>query len=323
VKVAKAGTNLTAKIVSFLFALVLWLVVSLNAPFTYKVNVPIKYLGPSEGYIVTGSYPDKVLLLIQGTGKELLSFSLKQMFNPAEFYALVSLSGLTKGKHQVELDKSKINVSGDGSLEVESILDKTYFSIEIDRMITRNIPVNTDSLPDFQVDKGYVIVGKPVVKPQFIVIQGPEDTLNTMRSVRIASLDRNRISVKDSTVKATLRNDYINLVTIDPEIVDISFNFEPLAQKVFVNIPLTLKSFPRKNLPQFIPDSFTVDVKGPESIISKLKPDDILVTIQYQKFLEQRAQGEQVIRPEVKFPEGVNVSLTPEIVRFTIKSVRG
>ena len=191
---------MTAKIASLMFALVLWLGVSLNAPFTYKVDLPIKYIGPSEGFIVTGQYPDRVLVLIEGSGKSLLPFSIMRMRDPGKYYALVYLTGLTKGKHQIELDKTNINVSDDGSLEVQSILDKAFFPIEIDRVITRNIPVNTDSLPPFQLGKGYVVVGKPRVRPQFIVVQGPEDTLAVIKSVRIASLERNKISAKDTVL---------------------------------------------------------------------------------------------------------------------------
>ena len=322
-RITKPVSNLTAKIVSVVFAVVLWLIISLHAPFTYKVLMPIKYNGPSEGYIMTGSHPEKALVRIKGTGKSLLVFYIRRMFNPKLHYAMASLYGFsTKGKHQIDLDKNKVNLGDDSNLEVESILENAFFSIEIDRIDTRTIPVDLDNLPIFSVEKGYILVEKPQAKPGIVVVKGPVDTLDTMKTIIISSFLRNRVSPKDSVLKARLGKNLSEFVTIDPETINLHFSIEKLTQKVLTGMPLIFKDFPGKNVPHFIPDTLSVKIEGPESIVSRLEADDVLVTVRYQAFLEVRGKGENILKPEIILPEGTSiVTVTPEFLRFSVDPV--
>ena len=317
-KIPLSGSNLTAKIVSVVVALLLWLIVTLGTTFTYKVSLPITYVGPSEGYIQTGERPDRVLVLIKGSGRALLLFSIREMMTPERHYALVSLTELTtKGKHQITLDKRDIHLSDDSNLGVESILDNAFFSLYIDRLVTRNLRVNVDSLPPYSIEKGFVVVGRPLASPGLIVARGPEDVLNSLRSIRIESFVQDKLSGEKPVLNAQLRNRPEDLVTLNHDAVELKFTVEPLIRKVFDDVPLKLYSFPRKKTPQFTPAAFSVSAEGPESIITKLKPKDILISIQYRAYLDMSSRGEHTIRPEIRSPEGVSVTLSPEFIRFS------
>ena len=321
-KIVESGSNLTAKILSVLSAIVLWLVITLHTTFSYKVPIPIKYFGPSEGFMMTGSYPEKALVYIRGTGRALLVFSIKRILDPEQHYATVSLTGFTtKGKHQVDLDKNKINLGDTTTLVVDSILENAFFSVEIEKIDTRSIPVDLDNLPEFTVENGYVIVGKPQAKPGIVVVKGPVDTLDTMNTIKISSLPSSKVSIKKPVLQANLGKDLSEFVTTNPKTINLYFTVEKLAQKIFTGIPLVLKNFPKGNIPHFVPDSLNVAVEGPESIVSKLKADDILVTVRYQEFLDLSAQGVSIIKPEIKLPENVTaVTVTPDMVQFSSDS---
>ena len=242
---------------------------------------------------------------------------------PERHFTLASLTGLaTKGKHQITLDKGDVHLTDDSDLEVESILDNAFFSIVLDRLVTRNLTVDVDSIPPYSVEKGFVVVGKPLARPGLIVARGPEEVLRSMRSVHIGSLEQNTLSPKKADLKARLENRPEYLIKLDPDTVDVKFTIEPFIQRVFADVPLKLFSFPRKNIPQFTPAAFSVSIEGPESIVSKLKPQDILISIRYQTFLDMSSKGEHLIRPEIKSPEGLSISLSPEFIRFSDRAAK-
>lgn len=317
-KIVEPGSHLTARILSVLFAIVLWLVITLHSTFSYKVYIPIKYFGPSEGFIMTGLNPEKALVYIRGTGRALLVFSIKKILDPEKHYATVSLVGFTaKGKHLVDLDENKIYLGDNTTLVVENILEYASFSVEIEKIDTRSIPVDLDNLPDFTVENGYVLIGKPQAKPGIVVVKGPVDTLETMNTIKISSFPNSKVTIKNPVLKASLGKKISEFVTIDPETINLHFTIEKLVHKTFTGVPLVLKNFPDGYIPDFITDSLDVAVEGPESVVSGLKADDVLVTIRYQEFLKLSAQGVSIIKPEIKLPESVTaVTVTPDMVKF-------
>ncbi|MBN1291947.1 MAG: hypothetical protein JXB48_08920 [Candidatus Latescibacteria bacterium] len=321
-KISNPGSNLTAKIVSVAAAILLWFIITLQAPFTYKVSVPIKYIGLADGYVVTSPHPDKALALISGAGRSLLVYSIKKMLYPEMHYAEANLSGFkTKGKHQIDLDKNKIILADVDDLKVESILDKSFFSIDIDKIEIRTVPVDLDNLPPYSVEKDYVLIGQPQAKPGLVVVKGPSDTLDVMKTVKISAFQNNKVSLKDSVLKADLGKNMSNLITIDPETIDLYFSIEKVMQKDIDGIPLVLVNFPKKNKPHFTPDSLSVNVKGPESIVSKVTSDDFKISVRYSTFKELTGQGINTIRPEISFPNGITrVNVTPETVQFSVES---
>ncbi|MFC1508724.1 YbbR-like domain-containing protein [Candidatus Omnitrophota bacterium] len=319
----KAGSNITAKVISAVFALILWLVITLNATYTYEASIPINYVGLAEGLMMTGSYPHDIKALIRGTGKALLLFKIREIKSPESHYAFVSLSGLTtKGKHQVNLSPGNILLTDNGGLEVRGLLANEFISLLVDRVVTKSIPVDIGSIPPYQLEKGYAVSGAPLVKPELIVVRGPENVLETMESIPFDSYIQDKISLKQPVLRARIASQSDD-VSYDPENVDIFFTVEPLTRKVFKGVPLNLSSFPNTNIPLLVPDTFSVTIQGPESIVSTLEPGDVLITVHYQAFLDSISQGKKTLRPEVTLPEGVSVTLTPEFISFSINSTSG
>ena len=319
----KAGSNLTAKVVSAVFALILWLVITLNATYTYEASIPINYAGLSEGLMITGDYPHDVKALIRGTGKALMLFKIREIKSPESHFALVSLSGLTaKGKHQVNLNPGNIQLADNGGLEVRGLLANEFFSLLVDRVVTKSIPVNIGSIPPYRLEKGYAVAVNPLVKPELIVVRGPENVLETLESIPVDSFVQDKISLKQPVLKARLAL-HSDDVLYDPENVDVLFKVEPLIRKVFAGVPLSLSGFPNNNIPLFVYDTFSVTIQGPESIVSALEPGDVLIKVHYNAYLESISQGKKTLRPEVTFPEGLSVTLTPEFIRISVDSASG
>ncbi len=316
--IQKSQINIAAKIVSVVFAIILWFHVTTNATFSYKVTLPIQYAGPSENYIVASNKPDEILASIKGSGKELFTFFLLGLIQPHKRYAIVNLTGLPTGKNKITINKSDIILGMFTEFQVESILypDNATFSLEIDRQSERTVAVDTGSLSGFRVKEGYCITGKPDVKPEFVLLQGPENIINALNTVKVAPLKGKNISQKDTVLKASL--DIPQFVTVDTDEVEIHFHVEPLITREVTGIPLTLKDFPERKRPGFTPDTLTVYVHGPESLVSTVEPDNIRITVEYQKYRDSLAAGDSLITPSVTVPKGITVSrIIPRVLRFS------
>ena len=324
VKIGFESSGYTAKILSLLSAVILWVSVSLKMTYPYKIELPINYIGPSDGYVVTSPRPEHILVRIQGNGKELLSFCMEKLFDENRHYALVNLTGLTTlGRHQIELDPGMINLGDNDALDVEGILENAYFSIVIDRIVTRTVPVDTVNLPPYRAEKGYVLFGGLQAHPPLLVVQGAESAVDTLSTVRVTSFLHDVVSPVDSTLKAHVGEYLPPGIHLDPEIVDLTVGVEKLADRAFTAIPVRLNGFPRSQRPVYAPDSLAVDVSGPESLIAALKPSDISLMVTFETFQQVNAAGDSTVSPEIKVPDGVSdVRITPDRITFTRKGSR-
>lgn len=312
----KFGKNTTAKILSILFAVILWFNIATNSEYNYKVYIPIKYIEPSSGYMLASIPPEETQVYLKGSGKSLVYFIFKNLVYPGESYISTNLAGLSKGEHRIDLDKENIALSTGESLQVERILNNPFFSVEIDKKIKRTVKVDIDSLPAFKLENNFVLNGKPAANPEFVIIEGPEDIVNTMNSVKVASLDNTMISQEDTLVHARLL-DTIRFVTVSQNDVTIHFPVEPLRTKRF-HMPVTFINFPRKIRQRINPDTLSVYIQGPESVVSRSRFEDIFISVNYRAYLDQIAQGDSLITPEITYPEGItNVTITPGVLHIS------
>ena len=146
---------------------------------------------------------ERVLVLVKGSGKALITHNLKRFSEQDKQYALVNLAGLSEGKNQVSIDPNSVFLGVDG-LEVVSVLENADFSVVLDHKTQRTVTVDVDSLPGLRLDKGTVIVGHPVTEPRFVTLEGPGSILRTISKIRIASLPRTTVSLSDTVLQADL-----------------------------------------------------------------------------------------------------------------------
>ncbi len=311
----KSGTNNAAKVMSVLAALVLWFHVTAGGTFTTTVSLPIRYIKPVRGLMVASVTPERVLVLVRGSGRALFIHNIKRLSDQDKQYALVNLAGLPEGKNRISIDRSKVFLGVDG-LDVESILENADFTVVLDHKTQRTVTVDVDSLPGLRVEKGITVVGRPATEPKYALIEGPASILRTIASVRVASLPRTEVSLSDTVLKAELDTRMNPFVDVQPRKVELRFTVEPLAEKVMAALPVRLKGFPGKRKYIASPESLDVRIQGPASVMARVEREDLSVSVPYDSFLKQTADGGKSVRPEIVYPKGVTgVSPSPETVQ--------
>ena len=77
-------------------------------------------------------------------------------------------------------------------------------------------------------------------------------------------------------------------------------------------------NFPRKISQRINPDTLSVYIQGPESVVSRSRFEDIFISVNYRAYLDQIAQGDSLITPEITYPEGItNVTITPGVLHIS------
>lgn len=314
VNIRPSGSNLTPKIVSVLFALLLWFVAVTNTTFTNQITIPIHYTNPTGGTMVAGPLPEDAVVIISGTGQKMVVDFLTGIMGSREQYVLVNLAGLTPGRNQIKIDRTLINM-GDSDLSVDSIVSPTNATITvvIDERVRRTIPVATDSIPTIRPERGYVLMGNPEVDPKSVLVEGPGKTVLELRRMQPVSAERS-IGVADSVVEADLAlPDYTTAI---PSGVRLHFRIERIEQRRLDGIPVQVRGFGRRP-PTIHPDSITVRVEGAESLVKALKPGDIEIVIHADSFQAALDGGDNTVVPTVTLPKGVTLErLSPPGVRI-------
>ena len=307
--------SLTAKIVSTLFAVLLWFYVVTNDSFTTSVTLPIHYTKPSEGFMVSAPMPVRADVVISGTGMEMFSSYIRGLFRTEQRFVSINIAGLAPGTNQVRIDvEENINLGESSNLTVEGIHNPTnaIIDVRIDERVKKTALVAADSLQGYRVERGYVIVGK-TADPEYVIIDGPRATVGLLTMVRPVPLGKATIAPGDTVLTAGL--DLPPYSSVEPETVGIRFRVESLEQRRFSGVPLRYRGFPRRR-PELTPDSLEVQVEGPESLVNALTSADIVVSVAYGDYRDTVAAGDSLIAPNVRVPQGITVErLVPPAVR--------
>jgi len=304
VKVNLRGTNTGAKVFSALFALVLWFHVATEQEYLDRVEIPVTIVEPSSGYMLSSIPPVSIQAYVAGTGKSLLAFLARRLFDSEKSYVLVSLAGLPKGRHRITIDPSTVMIPRGENLQVRSILSNASFTVEIDRKVRQTVKVSLDSLPPFHVEDGLVVAGGITSDPAYIIIEGPEELLSPITSMQVSSLIPSKLTAADTVVQGFFTSPS-PLLSIEGQPVNINIPVEPLRMKEFPGVKVTLADFPRRFRGTVSPDTVTVIIEGPESVIEHSQPRQIAVLVNYQMFQQQLANGDTLITPAIQHPKGV------------------
>ncbi len=313
-KLTLLGPNDTAKLLSFLFAIVLWFHIATEQVYRYEATLPIRYINLPDNYMLANTPPERVQVLLAGTGKSLLSFRLRQMGDSYDSYAMVDLAGPGRGTRQVVIDRQDLYIPESDGITVQEIMNNGSFPLVIDRKAERNVPISTDSLTVF-LDEGCVLAARPEAVPESVAVVGPEEIVSKMTSISIGSLNPSPITYEDTLAQAQLINPS-PFLDLSRDTVEIRFFVERLRTKLF-RIQVRLTGFPRNERDTVSPDTISVMIQGPESVISKSGQEDISAEVSHASYLKQTAKGDSLITPTLGYPNGVtSASATPPAVRI-------
>jgi len=234
------NTKISRSFIVFLItAVVIWFLITLSKVYTISISFPVKYSALSQDKILQNEPLKEIDILVKSTGFNILStrflnqtielnagnLNKKSTFN---YYLLI--------KNQ----KNKIQRQLRSGMEIQEIsLDTIY--LELGSLISKKVPLIPNLAIDYHV--GYDLLDTEVIKPDSIVISGPEAYVDQIDEINLELLKLDDVKSNFSQKVKILRPENSNNLKVASEFATISGRVEKFTEGVF-EIPYKVLNLP-------------------------------------------------------------------------------
>lgn len=232
----------------------LWFLNALEKHYRDHITIPVRYVNLPKDKELTGKLPDKLVLTVDAFGYTLLRHKLSLDFSPV----LLDVNELTNNylegkfltKYTISTNGHKEEIAKQISSEIEIIsIRPDSISFNVSSVIEKLVKVHP--IVDFTFAKEFILQNSPVVKPESILVRGPQGILDTLQFIYTKPIE-----LKNLSHTVTQDIDLVLLPELKSEIDEVSVQIEveqyteakfevPI---VIVNQPdsLLIKTFPAK-----------------------------------------------------------------------------
>ncbi len=296
--------NIGIKIVSVLFAILLWLYVTAQIGERQTFKVPLDLVNVPESLAVAGGAPKEISVTVRGPRSELMKLRFLSRIR-----GTVDLSGAKRGRVVVPLSAAILNLpagfpSGDATIESPKSL-----TLDVERIVSAYVPVT----PVFHgaLPEEMILVGQPVVSPPVVLVRGNAAEMSGLAAVETAPIDlRGRRSgfTQEAPVQAGEGRE------ARPRTVRVEVGIATRAVRTMPGIPPTLLQVEDGFQVECSPPTATLSVEGPEELVGRLVNDDCSIVLS----VPPGARGTIWIKPEVIVPQGID-TFSIDVDSFEVK----
>lgn len=288
--------NTAPKVVSIIFALVMWLYVMGEVnPEDIKelTDVKVQLLNIQElkqsGLVISGQEDFTVSVKISGRRNDIYKVS------PPDIVVKADLRGFDKGVNSVPLE-----VSGPGMVRIDDVSPK-QIKISLDEIVKKQKPVMIKSVGT--PVNGFE-PGTPVISPSIVIVEGPETLVNDVSMV-LADMNienqqkdiKNQLPIRPVNIDGKV----VNGVEVKTKYVDVTM---PMLRVKNVPVSLIYEGKPMAGF-KITQSSITptvVKIKGPKAVVDGIsKVETNPINIQGLNSSKEQEIG-------LNLPEGVYTS---------------
>jgi YbbR domain-containing protein len=292
-RIIKALTrNIGAKIVSLIFAFLLWLNVTAQQGEDQSFRVPISMVGIPDSLTMTHDVPDFIEVTIRGSRSNLMRLRL---FGRLE--ATVDLSEAVKGRNTVPLSAAVINLPEQIDPRAVTVDNPKTLVLNFEEVVTKSVPVRIAYRGEMPDD--IIIDGSPVIIPAKVKITGASSVVGGIEVISTREIDiKGRRGAYSEEVDLLLGGMDIRVL---PEKVLIEMSIHKRAIRTLANIPPTMLRDDESLAVEYSPRVVSLTIEGPEEIIREITTEDVSVILD----LTGKGAGTYLIEPEVIVPNGI------------------
>lgn len=299
--------NIKSIIGSVIFAIILWLFVSLNESYITWVQIPLLIELPPNRALEKSPEPS-VFVEVKGTGWQL--FSLLSFNTSARCYLNLNKANFNNDVFIVSKDELIKSAELMKNIEVKNVRPETV-QIFTGQISQKKVPV----IPDIQIipAEGFTVVGKLKITPDSVIIKGNSkiiQEISSWKTEKIQITDK----IKSFDFNIGLMDSLKNIISINPASVNIYVNIQQSAQKVIPDVAIKVigKQLPQNYIIQ--PPKISVILTGGIEEIKKVTPSDVSAFIYYNDIITDSIG---IFKPEIKFPENIKLLNTdPKTVQI-------
>ncbi|WP_456376225.1 CdaR family protein [Lutibacter sp.] len=270
------------KVKVFLFILVLtsiiWLLIELSKTYTSSTIFEVQYTNIPSKKLLQNTSKSEITVTLKAPGFSLLKYKIKKQLlylnlnyvikNDSNYY-LLSNNQLAYLSEQLSSDTEVINV-----------LNDTIF-VELDNNKSKKVPVNPSL--DIKFKLGYNLIDKLKIKPDSILITGPEKYVDSIKEVT-TEIVKIKDVYKNISLKLVVNQPAKNTnVTFSAKEVSVIGKVDKFTEGSFI-IPVTLINIDEGVKVNTFPKEIEVVYQAGLSNFSKITKNSFLIVYDFQQY---------------------------------------
>ncbi len=301
--------NIGGKIISVVFAVLLWLHVTAQQGEDQSFRIPLVLAGIPDSLTIVHDVPQFVEVTISGPRSSLL---IMRLFSRP--VATVDLSMSRRGMVNIPLSPGIINISDDFDQRDVTIDNPKTLGLNFEQVITKSVPVQISFKGGIPED--LIIAGTPVIIPARVKVRGASSVVSAISFLTTQEIDvRNRKGKTAEEVGFSLEG---RDITTTPEKVLVEMEMHRRVIRTLPNIPPTLLQDDNSMIIEYSPKVVSITVEGPEELIRGMLVEDVSVILN----ITARKPGAYRLEPEVIVPQGVEKYFL-DTEMFEVRIMRG
>jgi len=289
--------NIFFPIGAFSLATLLWLFVISGDQYTMVLDLPIEARNLNAQKTYLKEVPEYASVMLKGKGRELFKSYMLQ--NYAGFKLVLDLEGISQEYEFIlndyfEKNPRKVVLPSSYKLTFVEVVYPNRIKISLDEIMEKTVPISSNL--EISLADGYTQAGLIKLIPDSVIVVGPKAELN----------DINRLYTINDTLAdlSFATNGELDLVfpsrLISSEVSKIEYylDVQQIGERIIVDIPIKvinkvkgIRVFPS-------PQTVSLTVVGGVMKISQIKPNDILVTVDFNLWNIKKS----FYVPQVSFP---------------------
>jgi len=295
--------DINIKLLSFLFAIFLWFIVTSTDYTEVSVYVPIKLLNVPENYIAVSE--DKIVnIVLRGTNMILKNMSQNDIF------AGIDVSNFKAGNIKYDIMMGDVKVPA--GVEVKRI-EPANIAIVIDSMVSKKMEV----IPFFiGTPKGGYRLSNIAISPNEIAVFGAKSRIENVNYIETMPIIlTNEYQEKNINIGLNLKEGITE--TNPPEVkIILTFN-ENIIEKEFLDVPLIVKNSKNLKIVKMHPQSVRIKIEGRSDLINSDLADLLEVFIELNDIVNS---GTYIRNVAYVSKQDINViHIIPNVVRLEVE----
>ena len=295
------------------FSVLFWSLITLSKDYTTIVSFPVTYINLPQDKMIQSTPRSSIDIQIKSTGFRLLKQSI---FNNELLLNTKDLQKKTKSEFYFLLQNQKPSIQNQltNNLLIDYIIQDTVF-LNLGILTLKKVPV----IPDFDISykSGYHIIDKIELKPDSIIITGPEAQVANMDALRLEKLSLTEVSDDIIGKIKILPIIGANQITFSTKDVTIEGKVDRFTEG-FLELPFEIINMPENILVNTFPKTIKVVYQVGLSNFNKVDKNSFKVVCDYQHSSSNNLK--YLVPKVIKKPSYVSaVSVSPNKIEFLIQ----
>lgn len=284
--------NIGVKVISFLFAVFLWIHVTAQQVEEQPFRVPLKLSSVPDTLTIIHEVPEYVEVTIRGARSTLIKLRLL-----GRLKASVDLSMAKRGRVNVPLSAAVLNLSEEIDPRNVVVDNPKALNLNFEKVVSKPVPVKVAYKGG--IPKEIIITGKPVIIPDKVKAVGAASLVGGINFLTTEEIDiRNKRG--RFTQEVGLQVGGRNFLVVPAKVL-IEMDISKRAVRTLANIPPTLLQDDASVDLVYSPRSVSLTIEGPDELIKSIVSEDVSVILN----ITTKKPGTYRLQPEIIVPQGI------------------